>query len=106
MLTTAAEEEKVADAGRDPTVVVGVDGSPEAPEAARWAADEAIRRHCRLRLVHAFGRTPEPVVGRPGLGEQRRDVLLEQARRGLDAAVAAVARHAPDLPVEHGLVWC
>lgn len=34
-------------------VVAGVDGSESALQAAHWAADEAIRRHVPLRLVHA-----------------------------------------------------
>jgi CBS domain-containing protein len=35
------------------TIVVGVDGSTSARHAALWAADEAARRHLRLRLVFA-----------------------------------------------------
>lgn len=85
-------------------VVVGVDGSDGALETARWAADEAARRRARIRLVHAFGWTTEVVAGHPALGEQRRDVLLDHARRHLVTAAAAVAGRAPDVPVEHELV--
>jgi nucleotide-binding universal stress UspA family protein len=35
------------------TIVVGVDGSTSALQAAGWAADEAAQRHHRLRLVYA-----------------------------------------------------
>ncbi|MGW4163422.1 universal stress protein [Streptomyces sp. NPDC004788] len=35
------------------TVIVGIDGSPPAREAALWAADEAERRDRALYLVHA-----------------------------------------------------
>jgi nucleotide-binding universal stress UspA family protein len=35
-------------------IVVGVDGSAAADEAAAWAAEEAVRRHCELRLIHAY----------------------------------------------------
>jgi nucleotide-binding universal stress UspA family protein len=35
-----------------PTIVVGVDGSPDAARALRWALDEARRRDARLLLVH------------------------------------------------------
>jgi nucleotide-binding universal stress UspA family protein len=86
------------------TVVVGIDGSDSALETARWAADEAARRRSRIRLVHAFGWTTEVVAGHPGLGEQRRDVLLDHARRHLAAAAAAAAERAPGVPVEQELV--
>ncbi len=42
------ERERVA-----PSVVVGVDGSRWATEAACWAVDEAVRRAIPLRLVYA-----------------------------------------------------
>lgn len=35
-------------------IVAGFDGSDAAMEAVRWAAGEAARRHCELRLVTAF----------------------------------------------------
>lgn len=34
-------------------LLAGIDGSPESAAAARWAADEAVRRGVPLRLVHA-----------------------------------------------------
>ncbi|MFJ1706655.1 universal stress protein [Kitasatospora sp. NPDC088346] len=34
-------------------LLAGIDGSPESTAAARWAADEAVRRGLGLRLVHA-----------------------------------------------------
>lgn len=92
------------DARSSRTVVAGIDGSQSALDAARWAADEAARRHDRLRLVHAFGWTTESMGGHPELGERRRDIMLEHARRDLAAAEAAVAAHAPGVPVESELV--
>jgi nucleotide-binding universal stress UspA family protein len=46
-------------------VVVGVDGSPGAMEALRWAVAEARLRNSRLRIVHAwaFGFTGGPGSG-------------------------------------------
>ena len=38
------------------SVVVGVDGSHAAVNAAKWAVDEAIGRQIPLRLVHVVGR--------------------------------------------------
>lgn len=91
-------------AGQGRTVVVGVDGSESALQAVGWAADEVSRRHGRLRLVYAFGWTTEVVAGHPGLGERRRDIMIQHARRDLAEAAALVALRAPDLPVEQDLL--
>ena len=37
-----------------PSVVVGIDGSRSALDAALWAADEAVSRDIQLRLVYAI----------------------------------------------------
>jgi nucleotide-binding universal stress UspA family protein len=37
-----------------PAVVVGIDGSPTAVDAALWAVDEAVSRDIPLRLVYAI----------------------------------------------------
>ena len=44
-----------------PAVVVGIDGSRSAVDAALWAVDEAVSRDIPLRLVYAIdpGRPPE-----------------------------------------------
>jgi nucleotide-binding universal stress UspA family protein len=36
------------------TIVVGIDDSPGAAAALRWAAEEARLRHARLEVVHAW----------------------------------------------------
>lgn len=40
----------------DSTILVGVSGSPASRSALRWAADEAERRECRLRVVLVWQR--------------------------------------------------
>ena len=72
---------------RRPLVVVGVDGSPESAAAARWAADEAARRHEDLQLIYSGFL---PVLGYPAMGypigfieqadQQGRDLLANTAR--------------------------
>ena len=40
-------------------IVVGVDGSPAAAAAARWAACEAAMRNVELSVVHVLQSAPE-----------------------------------------------
>ena len=49
-----------------PSVVVGIDGSRTALDAALWAVDEAVSRDIPLRLVYAIDpdSTPEQSPGR------------------------------------------
>ena len=44
-----------------PSVVVGIDGSQSAVDAALWAVDEAVSRDIPLRLVYAID--PEATTG-------------------------------------------
>lgn len=37
-----------------PTIVVGVDGSPDARAALEYACEDAARRHAGVRAVHVF----------------------------------------------------
>lgn len=70
-----------------PLVVVGIDGSPESAAAARWAADEAVRRHEQLKLVYS---SFLPLLGYPAMGypvgfveladQHGRDLLANMAR--------------------------
>lgn len=86
------------------SVVAGVDGSPQARRAARWAAAEAARREVPLRLVTAFPWVRDHAVGHPGEDANRREVLLGRARDGLVAAAGEAARIAPGVPVEQQVV--
>ncbi|MGW4700244.1 universal stress protein [Streptomyces sp. NPDC004285] len=43
-------------------ILVGLDGTEQAKTAAEWAAEEALLRDVRLRLVHVQEQVPEAVV--------------------------------------------
>jgi nucleotide-binding universal stress UspA family protein len=66
-------------------VVVGVDDSPEARTALRWAAAYARERELPLRVVHAF--QPRHVAGVFGMAELQPDALW---RSDAEAALARV----------------
>ncbi|MEV6904918.1 hypothetical protein [Amycolatopsis sp. NPDC051372] len=69
------------------TVVVGA-GEPEAAlAAARWAAEEGVRRECVLRLFHAGLFDPADLSGREWSWEE--PLLLERAHRGIQRVEAA-----------------
>ncbi|MFL6126013.1 universal stress protein [Actinophytocola sp.] len=68
-------------------IVVGVDGSPSALQAVRWASEEAVRRGLPLRLVNAHatpiglpGGVADPVVVEKALRKQGKH-WLHEARR-------------------------
>jgi nucleotide-binding universal stress UspA family protein len=73
-------------------VVVGVDGSVSAERAARWAAEEAARRHAPLRVVQ--------VVGRTAFGPEAQQELTTTARADVAAAARIARDAAPEVPVE------
>ena len=87
----------------DNPVVVGVDGSAFALAAAEWAADEAASRSAPLRIVHA---NLWPTVRMPAghYPIEFQQPLLENSRRVLDVAVAAVQARHPEIAVEGELV--
>lgn len=69
-------------------IVVGVDGSPAASRAVRWAAGEAARQGAELRIVHAIGATEffpggamSPSTELYGLLERDSEALLADAKQ-------------------------
>ena len=81
-------------------VVVGVDESPLAIEAARWAAREAERAGTRLTVVHAWH---YPYVGiRTGVSEPRDD-MQRDAAEVLAKVVEQVREAAPSVHLERSL---
>ncbi|MEV8325674.1 universal stress protein [Kitasatospora sp. NPDC059812] len=77
-----------------PSVLAGVDGSPESTTAALWAADEAVLRGTPLRLVHAW---PWLTDGVATFAEP--DDLPAAAQRVLSSAADAIRERHPDLAV-------
>ncbi len=66
-------------------VVVGIDGSSAAINAARWAIDEAISRAVPLRLIHVI--SPDSGSKPPGRDDR---LAAQYAEAALNSACAAV----------------
>jgi nucleotide-binding universal stress UspA family protein len=79
-------------------VVVGADGSPPALAAVRWAADDAVRRDRRLRIVHVTEPWvfDQPFTTPPGFQES----LSEHSRAVLAEATRTAHERVPGLQVE------
>jgi nucleotide-binding universal stress UspA family protein len=87
--------------GHTGAVVVGVDGSDSALDATWWAAAEAVRRGCGLRLVAAVASTMYRPIGVPQLGQEYERRVWEQAAdEHLVAAVAVAREVAPTVDVQ------
>ena len=84
-----------------PSVVVGIDGSQTAIQAAEWAVDEAVSREVPLRLVEVI---PEQVEPAPfaSVGNVRMEV--EYAEAALRIAAAAVAADGKPVKVETAIL--
>ncbi|GAY07338.1 universal stress protein [Pseudonocardia sp. N23] len=88
-------------ARRGRVIVVGVDGSSEALDAARWAGAEAARRGASVCLVAATQWAVASPVGVTALGQQSlRVALVEAAEDTLAEAAAEVRRTAPGVAVQ------
>jgi len=72
------------------SVVVGIDGSQAAVNAAKWAVDEAISRQIPVRLVHVVGRTEAPSASQ-GISDWELE-CGETALAQADVAVQDVGR--------------
>lgn len=85
-------------------IVVGIDGSPEAMAAARWAATEAVRRGSTLRLVTGLEWLQKPAIGLPPPGSDLVTVLHQRAEKSMDDAVAEASAVAPGTQVDREVV--
>jgi nucleotide-binding universal stress UspA family protein len=81
-------------------VVVGIDGSGAAINAAKWAVDEAISRDVPLRIVLVTHIEGQPVA--PG-DDFRLD--LQYAEWSLRAATAAVEATGKPVKIETDILW-
>ena len=82
-------------------IVVGIDGSQAAIQAAEWAIDEAVSREVPLRLVEVIPRQAEPVPP-ASVGNVRMEV--EYAEASLRIAAAAVAADGKPVKVETAIL--
>jgi nucleotide-binding universal stress UspA family protein len=79
-------------------IVVGIDGSDAAVDAAKWAVTEAISREIPLRLVHAMPeRQPDAPAGDDSLD-------IEYGETALRVACAALHAMSEQIKVETELV--
>jgi nucleotide-binding universal stress UspA family protein len=81
-----------------PAVVVGVDGSKTASDAARWAVDEAVSRDIPLRLVYVIA----PPESQPRWAHDGR---LAAARAVLHDARGAVEATGKQVKIEAEILW-
>lgn len=90
------------------TVLVGVDGSPGAETALRWALEEAQLRGAMLHVVYVWRLplyAPEPVLaGAPPfhapLGEEFEEAMAREAQGVLNRCTDGIEREAEELGVE------
>jgi nucleotide-binding universal stress UspA family protein len=85
------------------TVVVGVDGSDCSRDAVRWAADEAVRRDARLKLVHVWQYSPAYLVPTADIIADAGAALSDAARIARDRGAQVAAMPIEGSPV-HMLV--
>lgn len=82
-------------------VVVGIDGSQAAIQAAEWAVDEAVSREVPLRLVEVIPQQAEPAP-LASVGNVRMEV--EYGEAALRIAAAAVAADGQPVKVETAIL--
>ena len=84
--------------GSATSVVVGVDGSQSANQAALWAVDEAVSRDIPLRLVY--------VIDAPGLPDSGAELPhLAAARSALDGTRRTVEATGKPVKIETEILW-
>src|ERR1700730_755035 len=84
-----------------PSVVVGIDGSQAAIQAAEWAVDEAVSREVPLRLVEVI---PQQAAPAPFASVGNVGMEVEYAEAALRIAAAAVAAAGKPVKVETAIL--
>jgi nucleotide-binding universal stress UspA family protein len=82
-------------------IVVGIDGSQAAIQAAEWAVDEAVSREVPLRLVEVITQQAEPA---PLMSVGNVRMEIEYAQAALRIAAAAVAADGKIVKVETAIL--
>lgn len=82
------------------SIVVGIDGSQAAINAALWAAPEAVARDVPLRLIHVI--YVRQVPEQPPTAVELEGEYAETALRAASAAVEATGQ---DVKLETDIVW-
>lgn len=85
-------------------IVVGVDGSESALQAALWAADEAARRNATLRLVSAVHLPPSGYRAAAPMPLAFIDELKAEAHEAIAKVESVIASRTPDVAVESTVV--
>lgn len=83
-------------------IIVGVDGSRAALAAVLWAADDAARRGCDLRIVHVVA---PPVYGGQPYERSLDDAVRQQGERLLAEAAALAAESHANVQVRTELLY-
>ncbi|GAA2348548.1 universal stress protein [Streptomyces kunmingensis] len=83
-------------------LTVGIDGSEPSLQALDWAVDEAVRRDCELRIVHA-SRWERYETRKPSLALHR-SAVRQYAEHLVAQAVERACRRAPQLTVTSQVV--
>src|SRR6476620_10595556 len=96
-MNTNAEPRSPGPSTSEPTVVVGVDGSPRNRSAVAWAQHEAVRQGGRLVLVGASHDYTPPI---PRLSSDYADEIFEEdTRKTLQAVRADLGGTKEDMPI-------
>jgi len=81
-------------------IVVGVDGSAAAVNAARWAVDEAVSRDVPLRIVHVTQAGQKKILADDDFQHE-----VQYAEASLRAASAAVEATEKPVKIETEILW-
>ncbi|GAA2304406.1 universal stress protein [Nonomuraea roseoviolacea subsp. roseoviolacea] len=76
-------------------IIVGVDGSAPARAAVEWAADDALRMHEPLRIIHAVDRSPYQIAKFPTA--EWPDALIRGGEKALAEALAVAHERQPSV---------